>query len=68
MVGTAVSVGDLVDNGGFTPTLMPAAGAASIDLVPTELCTNLEGDPLAEDQRGEPRPSGDACDAGSVER
>jgi len=67
VVGTAVTLQEIGDNGGFTPTVAPAADAVSIDLVPTESCTNLEGDPLDEDQRGEPRPSGDACDAGAVE-
>ncbi len=67
VVGTAVSLSALGDNGGFTPTVAPAAGAVSIDLVPAASCTDPAGDPLAEDQRGEPRPSGDACDAGAVE-
>lgn len=67
VVGTAVTVGALGDNGGLTPTVVPAAGAVSIDLVPAASCSNLDGDPLDEDQRGEPRPAGDGCDAGSVE-
>jgi predicted outer membrane repeat protein len=68
VINTAVSVGALGDNGGLTPTFVPESGAASIDLVPAASCSNLAGDPLDEDQRGEPRPAGDACDAGSVEQ
>ncbi len=68
VVGTAVSVGALGDHGGLTPTAIPAAGAVSIDLVPAGSCTDLAGDPLDQDQRGDTRPAGDACDAGSVEQ
>jgi len=67
VVGTAVALVELGDNGGPTPTALPAADSVSVDLVPAESCTNLEGDALDEDQRGEPRPAGDACDAGAVE-
>lgn len=68
VVGTAVPVGALGDNGGLTPTVVPDDSAVSIDLVPAASCTNLEGDPLQEDQRGEARPGGAACDAGSIEQ
>jgi hypothetical protein len=67
VVGTAVALGALGDNGGLTPTAVPNSGAVSIDLVPAASCIGPQGDPLAEDQRGEPRPA-DGCDAGSVER
>jgi hypothetical protein len=68
VVGTGVQVGALRDNGGLTPTVVPQAGSASIDLVPAASCTRLDGEPLTEDQRGEARPAGDACDAGAVEQ
>jgi hypothetical protein len=48
--------------------LVPASGAVSIDLVPTESCIGVDGNPLDQDQRGEARPAGDACDAGAVEQ
>ncbi len=68
VVGTAVALGALGDNGGLTPTEVPDSGAVSIDLVPAASCTGPEGDPLPDDQRGAARPAGDACDAGSVEQ
>jgi hypothetical protein len=58
----------LDDHGGFTPTMLPVEDAVSVDMVPAASCTDLAGDPLDADQRGEPRPAGDACDAGSVEQ
>jgi hypothetical protein len=67
-VGTTVTVAPLADNGGATPTRLPVAASPSIDLVPAASCTGLDGSPLTEDQRGEARPAGDACDAGAVEQ
>jgi hypothetical protein len=58
----------LGDHGGFTPTIVPVASAVSVDRVPAESCTGVDGNPLASDQRGEARPAGEACDAGSVEQ
>lgn len=68
VVGSPVAVGALGDHGGLAPTLVPGAGAVSIDVVPAESCTDLAGDPLGEDQRGAARPAGEGCDAGSVEQ
>ena len=49
------------NNGGPTPTLLPAAGSPAIN--------SAIGCPTpAEDQRGVPRPVGAACDIGAVER
>ncbi len=56
---TAINLGELQDNGGPTWTILPAAGSDAIDNA-AEACP-------AEDQRGETRPSGAACDIGSVE-
>ena len=51
-------LGSLADNGGFTQTLLPAAGSAVID---AGSCA------LAEDQRGVARPQGAGCDIGAAE-
>lgn len=53
-------LGPLADNGGFTPTLLPASGSAAID------AGTCIGTP-ASDQRGVARPQGAACDLGAVE-
>jgi len=68
LVGTPVTVGTLGDHAGLTPTVIPQGGAVSIDLVPPASCVGPGGAPLATDQRGEARPAGNACDAGSVEQ
>ena len=68
VVGAAIPLGEPSDNGGLTPTMVPDQGVPSIDLIPEASCTDLEGDPLEADQRGELRPGGGACDAGSFEQ
>lgn len=55
-------LGKLADNGGFTKTRALKAGNDAIDHV-TSGCP-----PPTVDQRGEDRPSGAACDAGSFEK
>jgi hypothetical protein len=57
---TAQPLGALAQNGGPTPTLVPALGSAAIDGGPSSGCP-------ATDQRGLPRPYGAACDVGAVE-
>lgn len=54
------ALGALQDNGGFTPTMLPAAGSAALD------AASCSGP--ASDQRGMPRPQGASCDIGAVER
>ena len=54
-------LGPLADNGGLTPTRLPAISSPVVGLVPITDC------PLAGDQRETPRPSGLACEAGAVE-
>jgi predicted outer membrane repeat protein len=54
-------LGRLQYNGGFTPTLMPAAGGSAIDTGDDATCA-------ATDQRGVSRPQGAHCDIGAVER
>jgi predicted outer membrane repeat protein len=53
-------LGVLGDNGGATPTMLPAAGSAAID-------AGGSGDCPAADQRGVARPQGPRCDIGAVE-
>ena len=68
IVGSTTQVdpllGPLADNGGPTRTHAPLAGSPTIN---AGTCTDLDGAPVTEDQRGEPRPRGAACDIGSVE-
>ena len=51
------------DNGGPTPTLLPASNSPALDAVPASgaFCAS-------EDARDVPRPRGGACDIGAVER
>ena len=53
-------LGPLADNGGLTPTLLPAIGSPAVNAASATACTNT-------DQRGVQRPVGSACDEGSVE-
>ena len=79
-VGTDIGLGPLDAYGGPTlgapgltqPTkteqLLP--GSLALDKVPSGLtgsCVDAAGAPLAFDQRGDPRPSGAACDIGAYE-
>jgi CSLREA domain-containing protein len=54
----------LADNGGPTLThaLLPQSPALNAGS-----CTALDGTPITEDQRGEPRPQGEGCDIGAYE-
>jgi len=58
---TDARLAPLGDYGGPTLTMLPLADSPVLDFVPTNACAQ-------EDQRGVPRPQGDACDAGAVER
>ena len=53
-------LGALTSNGGFTQTQMPGNNSPAIDAGDNNYCPG-------EDQRGESRPKGLACDIGSVE-
>jgi CSLREA domain-containing protein len=55
----------LADNGGPTQTRALGAGSVAIDAMSD--CTDLDGNSVTTDQRGEPRPQGSACDAGAFE-
>ena len=54
-------LGPLAENGGPTPTRLPAVTSPLIDYA------DCEGSPIFDDQRGDLRPQGGACDAGAVE-
>lgn len=64
----------LANNGGPTETHALVSGSLAVDWLPADMdgCVteDSEGDPLTEDQRGEPRPypASGSCDTGSVER
>jgi hypothetical protein len=60
-------LGPLAENGGPTLTMALLPGSPAIDAVPVERCTDADGAPLLVDQRGVPRPQGDACDIGAFE-
>ncbi|WP_267184037.1 choice-of-anchor Q domain-containing protein [Marinicella gelatinilytica] len=53
-------LGSLTDNGGHTDTMLPGNNSSATDAGDDNLCPG-------EDQRGESRPQGSACDIGSVE-
>jgi len=54
-------LGALANNGGPTQTMLPLAGSAAINRIPTAQCA------IPVDQRGGGRPSGNGCDSGAVE-
>ena len=59
-----LTMGSLINNGGPTPTIMPATGNPAINNIPTAetYCTIQKTD-----QRGYTRPAGTGCDSGAVE-
>jgi len=61
-LAAAFDLGQLQNNGGPTETMLPGAGSALINEVPSR-----GAGCLSSDQRGVSRPQGKACDAGSVE-
>jgi hypothetical protein len=67
--GRAPHLGPLQDNGGPTQTRALLAGSPAIDAGNPNGCTDLDGSPLAIDQRGAPRlAAGDRrCDIGAYE-
>lgn len=60
-------MGPLTDNGGPTPTHLPAATSPAVDAVPAGTAGLCDGSAPA-DQRWLARPAGSACDIGAVER
>ena len=67
MNSTDPLLGPTVNNGGPTPTDLPAVNSPAIDAVPLAYCTDVFGVPVTTDQRGVSRARGPACDVGSVE-
>lgn len=57
----------MADNGGPTRTAALRLNSKAIDAIPLPACLDHEGEPLAVDQRGEPRPVGPGCDIGAYE-
>ena len=64
-IGSNAQLGPLGDNGGPTPTHLPGTGSIAFDFIPDGV--NGCGTTFNVDQRGDPRPFGSGCDAGSVE-
>jgi len=62
---SAVQLGAIGQNGGPTQTIVPTNQSPVIDAAPS--CDDHTGSALSTDQRGSSRPSGGACDVGSVE-
>ena len=62
-----LKLGPLQDNGGLTETRALGEGSVAINVIPEADCLDAEGEPLAADQRGEPRPGGTMCDVGAFE-
>jgi hypothetical protein len=67
LVGGNPHLGPLANNGGPTLTEMPLGGSPAIDGGNPAGCTDFSGHILTADQRGFPRPEGQACDIGAVE-
>lgn len=63
------TLGPLASNGGPTTTHALLATSPAIGAVPSGACTDWNGNAVATDQRGQPRPnpSGSNCDAGAYE-
>ena len=59
--GEDLKLEGLADNGGTTMTHALRPGSVAIDRIPAAMCE------LDQDQRGVPRPQGDACDVGAFE-
>ncbi|MCC5785262.1 MAG: hypothetical protein JJU33_01020 [Phycisphaerales bacterium] len=61
------TLGPLEDNGGPTLTHAPAFNSIAVDAGDCSVSAGGNISPVSEDQRGEERPKGSACDIGSVE-
>jgi CSLREA domain-containing protein len=61
-----LALSPLLDNGGPTRTLMPAAGSDAIGAGVASVCSSAPVGGV--DQRGVTRPQGAVCDSGAVER
>lgn len=59
-----MGLGAVSDNGGPTPTRLPAGESLLVDAIPPEAC-HVD---VTDDQRGQIRGNGSPCDIGAVER
>lgn len=66
--GLDARLGPLADNGGPTPTMLPAADSPLVDAIPVADCRTGSAAMTVVDQRGLDRPAGAGCDIGAVER
>ena len=57
----------LADNGGPTRTQALSLTSPAVDAIPPDACTDVDGNPLRVDQRGEARPHRSRCDIGAYE-
>jgi CSLREA domain-containing protein len=60
-------IGPLQGNGGLTDTHALLWGSPTIEAGEPGACSDVNGDPIVTDQRGVPRPIGEACDIGAYE-
>ncbi len=65
IIGEDPLLSELLDWGGPTPTHMLLPGSPALDAGD---CFDIFGQPIDYDQRGQPRPYGNGCDIGAVER
>jgi hypothetical protein len=65
--GNNPALGALGDNGGPTPTQLPALSGPLVNAIPLASCQAGSAAGIAVDQRGVTRPQGAGCDIGSVE-
>ena len=57
----------ITSNGGPTQTVALLASSSGVNAIPLSSCTDASGNPVTTDQRGVPRPQGNACDIGAFE-
>lgn len=67
VVGEDPLLGELMNNGGFTPTMALGPASPAKDAIPEESCLDSDDEPLLVDQRGRARPAGGGCDIGAFE-
>jgi hypothetical protein len=65
--GVNPQLGPLTNNGGQTPTLLPASTSPLLEKIPLAACQTAPATGITTDQRLLPRPRGVGCDIGSVE-
>ena len=63
----ARTLGELADNGGFTHTIATLPDLDYTMELPASACTDDDGTPVTEDQRGESRPNAGYCTIGAWE-